>query len=144
MAPIDDYLIVDRDAEIALARSAAPAAISNDASVMVLTRKGYETAVTGNNGFVCFVDRSWSAPFSDVEFWNAKKRGPTCMNAAAARSAFPVIAKLTELALAGQSKDAMLARMKQAIANKEFGSPDIGAMSYMMWSDGTPAEAHHT
>jgi hypothetical protein len=46
MAPIEQYLM-DRDAEIALARSAAPDAISHDTSVIVLTRHGYETAVQG-------------------------------------------------------------------------------------------------
>ena len=132
MAPVDEYLIADRDAEIALARSAAPAAISNDATVLVLTRKGYQTAVEGKNGFVCFVDRAWSGPFNDPEFWNSKKRGPTCMNAPAARSALPVINRVTELALEGLSKDAILARMKESIAKKEFSPPEIGAMSYMM------------
>ena len=49
IAPVEQYLM-DRDAEIALARSAAPDAISRDASVIVLTRQGYETAVEGKNG----------------------------------------------------------------------------------------------
>jgi hypothetical protein len=132
MAPLEAYLIADRDAEVALARTAAPPAISNDATVQVLTRRGYETAAPGKNGFVCFVDRSWSGPFDDAEYWNPKKRGPTCMNAPAVRSALPVIVRLTELALAGQSKDAILARMKESIAKKEFGPPEIGSMSYMM------------
>jgi hypothetical protein len=35
MAPVDAYLIADRDSEIALARSAAPASISDGAEVMV-------------------------------------------------------------------------------------------------------------
>ncbi len=142
MAPIEQYLM-GRDAEIALARSAAPPAISNDASVAVLTRQGYQTAVEGKNGFVCFVDRAWSSPFDDPEFWNPKKRGPTCMNAPAAHSALPVIYRLTELALAGQSREAILARMKESIAKKEFGPPEIGSMSYMMskgqyLQDGSP------
>src|SRR5215472_12975404 len=94
MAPLEEYLS-DRDAEIALARSAAPAAISIDATVLVLTRRGYQTAVEGKNGFVCFVDRAWTSPFDDAEFWNPKKRGPTCMNAPAVRSALPVIYRLT-------------------------------------------------
>src|SRR6266404_2047828 len=51
MTPIEQYLM-DRDAEIALARSAAPDAISHDASVIVLTRHGYETAGHGKNGWV--------------------------------------------------------------------------------------------
>ncbi len=58
-------------------------------------------------------------PLDDAEFWNPKKRGPTCMNAPAARSAMPVTNKVTELALAGQSKDAILAHMKESIAKKE-------------------------
>jgi hypothetical protein len=53
MGPLDQYLIPDRNAEIALARTAAPPSISRDATVMVLGRHGYETAVEGKNGFVC-------------------------------------------------------------------------------------------
>ncbi len=36
MAPIDQYLISDRSAEIARARSSAPEALSRDATVLVL------------------------------------------------------------------------------------------------------------
>ena len=52
MAPLDQYLM-ERNAEIALARSAAPESISKDAAVMVLGRHSYETAIQGKNGFVC-------------------------------------------------------------------------------------------
>jgi hypothetical protein len=52
MLPLSQYLM-DRDAAIALARSAAPEGISKDAYVLVLTPKGWETAVKGTNGFVC-------------------------------------------------------------------------------------------
>ena len=58
MAPLDQYLMEDREAEIALARSAAPESISRDAEILVLGRHGYETAVKGKNGFVCIVERS--------------------------------------------------------------------------------------
>jgi hypothetical protein len=58
MAPIEQYLMTDRDAEIALARSSAPESISRDAEVLVLGRHGFETAVKGKNGFVCIVGRS--------------------------------------------------------------------------------------
>jgi hypothetical protein len=71
MAPIEQYLM-DRDAEIALARSAAPDAISHDASVIVLTRHGYETAVEGKNGWVCWVGRGCMGMFDHPEFWNPK------------------------------------------------------------------------
>ena len=70
MAPIAEYLMTDQNAEIALARSAAPASISRDAAIVVLKQRGYETAVTGKNGFVCIVERSWMSPFDWPEFWN--------------------------------------------------------------------------
>jgi hypothetical protein len=50
IAPIDQYLMADQNAEIALARSAAPASISGDATIVVLKQRGYETAVKGKNG----------------------------------------------------------------------------------------------
>src|SRR5580658_8642648 len=86
MAPLDEYLIADQNAEIALARSAAPPSIANDAEVMVLDRQGYKTAVKGTNGFVCLVERSWTAGFGDPAFWNPKIRGPLCFNPAAVRT----------------------------------------------------------
>ena len=56
MAPVDQYLM-ERNAEIVLARSAAPDSISSDATVLILGRQGYETAVEGRNGSVCMVER---------------------------------------------------------------------------------------
>jgi hypothetical protein len=56
MAPLAQYLIADEKAEIALARSAAPASVSNGAEVMVLRHDGYTTVVKGSNGFVCIVE----------------------------------------------------------------------------------------
>src|ERR1700722_7196783 len=86
MAPIEQYLITDRNAEIALARSAAPQAISRDAKILVLGRHGYETAVEGTNGFVCIGERGWMSPSDAPEFWNPKLRGPFCFKPPAARS----------------------------------------------------------
>ena len=82
MAPLEQYLIPDENAEIALARSAAPASISEGAEVMVLRRDGYAAAVKGSNGFVCIVERSWAKPTDDPEFWNSRVRAPTCFNPA--------------------------------------------------------------
>ena len=45
MAPLEQYLMADRNAEIALARIPAPDSISSDATVLVLGRHGYEIAV---------------------------------------------------------------------------------------------------
>ena len=86
MAPVDQYLMADRDAEISMARSAAPPSISADAEVMVLGRRSYETVVKGTNGFVCLVERSWMSPFDFPQFWNPKMRGHICFNPPAVRS----------------------------------------------------------
>src|SRR5215469_11110994 len=111
MAPLDQYLM-DRDAEIALARSAAPPSIAKDATVMVLVKHGYETAVEGTNGFVCMVGRTWTDGFDRPEFWNPKNRGPACYNPQAARSVLPIDLMRTKFALAGQSKDEIHESMK--------------------------------
>jgi len=52
------YLIADRAAEVALARTAAPSGISGKVTVLVLTPKGYVEAARGTNGFKCIVMRS--------------------------------------------------------------------------------------
>ena len=136
MAPVEQYLMEDRNAEIALARSAAPESISRDAEVMVLGRHGYETAVKGTNGFVCLVERSWTAEIDDPNFWNPKLRGPMCLNAAAARSYLPRTIKKTDLILAGRTKDQMVDAIKAALAKKELPAAEPGAMCYMMSKDG--------
>jgi hypothetical protein len=132
MAPLDQYLMPDRNAEIALARTAAPKSISADASVVVLTGHGYEPGAKGTNGFVCIVERAWMSPFQHPEFWNPKNRSPICYNPAAARSILPYTFKRTELVLAGLSKPQMLDRIKAAVASKELPTPEPGAMSYML------------
>jgi hypothetical protein len=136
MAPLDQYLIADRDAEIALARSAAPEAVGREAEVMVLGSRGYETAAKGTNGFVCLVVRMWAAGFEDPEFWNPKDLAPHCFNAAAARSVLPAYLKRTELVLAGLTKEQVLERMKAAVAKKVFGVPETGSMCYMLSKQG--------
>jgi hypothetical protein len=136
MAPLDQYLMADRNSEIALARSAAPDSISRDAEVLVLGRHGYETAVQGKNGFVCIVERSWTAPLDNPNFWNPKLRGPLCLNAAAARSYLPRTIKRTDLILAGSTKAQMVEAMEAAIDKKELPPMEPGAMCYMLSKEG--------
>ena len=131
MAALDRYLMPDRNAEIALARSAAPDSISHDAKVLVLGPHGYETAVEGKNGFVCMVERGWMAPFDNPEFWNPKIRGPLCFNPPAARSILPMTYKRTEMVLAGQSK-AQIMEGIATFAKKELPALEPGAFTYML------------
>ena len=135
MAAVDQYLMADRNAEIALARSAAPDAISRDAKVLVLGRHGYETAVEGKNGFVCVVERAWMGPFDDAAFWNPKVRGPICFNPPAARSVLPLTYKRTELILAGKSKAQIIDALRAAIDRHDFPALEPGGVCYMMSKD---------
>jgi hypothetical protein len=132
MAPIDQYLMADRDAEVALARSAAPEAISRDAKVMVLVRHGYETAVEGKNGFVCVVERSWTGPFDDPEFWNPLTRAPICLNPVAAQSILPITLKTTELVLSGLTKPQLIDSIRAVVHKGGLPPVEPGAMAYMM------------
>ena len=132
MAPLDQYLMPDQNAEIALARSAAPDAISGDAKVMVLGRHGYETVSEGKNGFVCIVERGWMSPPDAPEFWNPKLRGPVCFNPPAARSVLPATFERTEMVLAGKTKTEIFEGNKAAFEKGELPALEPGAMSYMM------------
>jgi hypothetical protein len=130
MAPVVQYRMLSRPEEIALARSAAPASISNDAEILVLGDHGYETAVKGKNGFVCLVERAWFASFGDPQFWNPSIRGPDCLNHAAASSVLPVNLERTQWVLAGLSKTEMEARTKSSPAARV--APARGAIGYML------------
>ena len=140
MAPIEQYLMTDQSAEIALARSAAPESISRDAGALVLGRHGFETAVPGKNGFVCIVERSWtSAP--DPDFWNPKVRTPICYNAAAARSLLPRNIKRTSLALTGRTQAQVDEAIVAAVDKKELPAMEPGAMCYMMSKQGNGGDS---
>jgi hypothetical protein len=144
MSPLDQYLM-DRNAEIALARSAAPEAILADARILVLGRHGYETAVEGKNGFVCLVERGWMSPADAPESWNPKIRGPVCFNPPAARSVLPATYERTEMVLAGQTKAEIIDGHKAAFEKGELPGLEPGAMSYMMSKDAylTDADDHN-
>ena len=136
MARVEQYLMENRESEIALARSAAPESISRDAEVMVLGRHGYETAVQGKNGFLCMVERSWTAPIDDPDFWNPKLRAPICFNAAASRSYLPRVMRKTDLILSGRTKAQMMEAIVAGIDKKELPAMETGAMCYMLSKQG--------
>jgi hypothetical protein len=131
VAPIEKYLM-DRDGEIALARSAAPETISRGAEVLVLGRHGYETAVKGSNGFVCLVERGWAIDFDDPDFGSPVVRAPECHNAASAKTNVPITLKRTEMVLAAMSKAQMRAGLNAAYAKGELMAPLVGGICYMM------------
>lgn len=136
MAPVAQYLSASRQQEIALARSAAPASISADAAVLVLGAHGYETAIQGSNGFVCFVERSWTAGFDDPEFWNPRTRGPNCFNPPAVRSVLPQYLKRTEWVLAGATRTQLMEKTRSAWESHLFQAPAPASFSFMLSKQG--------
>lgn len=131
MAPIGAYLM-DRNQEIALARSAAPPSVSKEATILVMTRAGYETAVAGSNGFVCMVGRSFGGASDAPERWNPKIRAAECLNPPAARSVLPIAKLRTAMILAGRPDAETIHRIETALTFGEIPALAPGAMSYMM------------
>jgi hypothetical protein len=129
--PIAPYLM-DRQAEVALARTGAPSAISANADVLVLTTNGFVTAVKGTNGWVCVVERSWNAGFNDSEFWNPVERGPDCYNPPAARTEIPILIQITRWAVSGLTIPQMEERTAAAYADHSFRQPEPGAFGFML------------
>ena len=140
MAPLSQYLM-SRQADVALAKSAAPPSISDHAEVVVMGGRDYETVVKGTNGFLCLVERSWTAGANDPDFWNPRLRGPLCLNPAAARSYFPITRLKTQLILAGKSKTEMFQAVAAAFQQKRLPAIEPGAMCYMLSKQGYLADA---
>ncbi len=132
MASLNEYVMKDKAAEIALARSAGPRSISDKAEVMVLGRTGYKIAVKGTNGFVCIVERSWATSTDDPEFWNQHIRAPICFNPAAAKTFLPIYLLKTGLVLAGKSKAQIARAISSAFENGKLPSLAPNSMCYMM------------
>jgi hypothetical protein len=121
--------------EIALARSAAPAEVSRDATVYVLTDTGYAVAVPGTNGNACLVDRSWPDSLE-----------PQCFDPEG--SATIMQTSLAQMAgiQQGRPGDAIDRELAEGLRSGRFRLPTRPALSYMMSSaqrligdDGRPA-----
>jgi len=125
------YLMPDRNAEIALARTAAAPAISDSATVLVLTRTGFVEAAPGTNGFTCLVLRSFAGIIGDPDFWNPRISAPHCLNPPAVRTVLPEMVKRGEWIMAGVSPAEIVTRTDRAYASHEFPTPAPGAMVYM-------------
>ena len=126
------YMMADRSAEMALARTAAPARISDSAEVLVLTRTGFVQAAPGTNGFTCLVFRSFDGSLTDPNFWTPATRGPACLNRAASTTYLKEMEKRTEWLMAGVSRSEIATRTQRAFASHEFPMPGVGALAYMM------------
>jgi hypothetical protein len=134
---LNDYMM-EPDAEIALARSAAPDNVSGHATVKVLTATGYKVAVEGNNGFVCVVLRGWSAPtFTPAGnrqlVYDSKLRAPICFDPVASRTVLPYQELRTKLGMEGKDPEAIASSVSTAYSTGELPKMEGVSFAYM-WS----------
>lgn len=135
--PLSEYLM-PQESEIALARSAAPATISDHATIKILTESGYQAINEGDNGFVCMVMRGWSAPtYTPAQFldlvYDPRIRAPICFDPEAARSVMPYYELRTRLGLEGKSPEQITAGVEAAYTQGELPQRDGVSFAYM-WS----------
>ena len=107
--------------QIALARSAAPASVSEHASVLVLTDTGYVRAVAGESSVTCLVEHSWR---DSIE--------PHCYDAEGTATSLRAEARRLELREAGKSEDEVARIVSREIAAGTLRLPSRPVLSYMM------------
>jgi hypothetical protein len=135
--PVSEYMMA-RDAEIALAKSAAPDNISGHATIKVLTASGFQAVRDGNNGFVCMVMRGWSAPtYTPIQFrdlvYDARLRAPICFNPEASRTVLPYYELRSKFGMEGKTPDQIAEGIQAAYAKGELPKRDSVSFAYM-WS----------
>ena len=132
MGPVERYLMPSASAETTLARTAAPSSISAKASILVLTKTGYVTAVEGTNGWTCLVGRSFQGGLDDPEFWNWRNRSPVCLNPPAVKSVLPYYVARAKWAFAGATRDELAKKAQAGYASHLFADPLPGSLSFML------------
>jgi hypothetical protein len=136
--PMIEYMMQQGD-EIALAQSAAPAEISDRATIEVLTSTGFRVVHTGDNGFVCMVMRGFTgaptfspAPLRNLVF-DSKTRAPICFNPQAVKTVLPYYEMRTRLGIAGKTPDEITQAIQSAY--KDGTIPKRAPVSFAyMWS----------
>jgi len=134
---LSEYMM-PRDAEMALARSAAPANISDRATIKVLTTSGYQVAHEGDDGFVCMVMRGWTAPtYTPAPFRNlvydASVRAPICFDPGASRTVIPYYKLRSRLEMEGKTPEQIAEGVQAAYIKGALPKRDGVAFAYM-WS----------
>ena len=113
--------LIPRAEEIALARSAAPKAVSGRATVWIFTSSGYVVAEQGTSGVACYVSRSW---VESIE--------PHCFDAEGAASIMPLEMRTVELRHQGLSREAVERELAAGLASGRFRLPRRPALSWML------------
>jgi hypothetical protein len=128
------------EAEVAMAKSAAPENVSGHAIVKILTPSGYKVVTQGDNSFVCFVMRGWGAPtfapalLRDLVYYS-KLRAPICFNPVASRTVLPLQELRARLGMEGKTPDQIAEAVQAAYAKGQLPKMEMVAFAYMFSAD---------
>jgi hypothetical protein len=136
-APLSEYMM-PLEAEVALARSAAPPNISVRATIKALTASGFQVVSEGDNGCVCLVMRGWAAPtFTPAAqrdlVYDATVRAPICFDQPATRMVLPFYELKHRLGMEGKTPDQIADGIQAAYARGQLPARDTVSFGYM-WS----------
>src|ERR1700726_3154602 len=147
--PLSEYTMA-QDAEIALAKSAAPDYVSDHATIKIFTASGFQTVHEGDNGFVCMVMRGFTgAPtYTPVQVphyinYDAKTRAPICLDPLAARTVLPYYELRTKLGLEGKTAEQIAQGVQAAYAKGEIPKRPEVCFAYMWSADQVLGPAAH-
>jgi hypothetical protein len=113
--------VLPRSTEVALARSAAPPAVSDGARVLAWNGAGFEVAEEGTNGVTCYVSRSWPTSLE-----------PHCFDAEGSSTILPIHLRQVELWAEGRQGAEIDADIAEGLRSGRFRLPTRPSMSYMM------------
>ena len=113
--------LIEEEREVAIALSAAPEHVSQNASLLVLKRGGFVRVREGSNGFTCLVERYW-----------AQAVEPMCLNEEASATILPVLLRRSELRENGASLEEIDQAIDAGYERGEFRLPERLAVSYML------------
>lgn len=113
--------VMARDAEIALARSAAPEQISSTARIWVWNGSAYQVADSGRSKVNCYVARHW---VPSVE--------PHCLDEEASATILPILMRKIELYAQGKTDAEVERDIASRISAGTLKLPSRPAITYMM------------
>lgn len=125
--------MMEESREVAIARSAAPDFVSEDASVMALREGGYEIVAEGTNGFVCLVLRSWGESTFNADLaYDPTTIDPECLNSEAASVILPMQLYRAQLGLVGTPPEEIREKVQAGFREGRFTRVEGFSFSYML------------
>ncbi len=116
-------VMLPRDEEIALARSAAPPGFARNARIWVFTGTSYVVGEAGTGGAACYVGRNWPESLE-----------PHCFDPEGAETILPIEIRRVELRAAGKDSVEVERDIAAGLAAGRFRLPRRPALSYMLSS----------